>query len=83
MDYKIFNDMFYGCYEANHSKRYKWQCKNFETFQEATEYTIDPSNKDKRICGLTALICIKKIFPNILHKPIIKYNLISSKIDIV
>ena len=81
MDYKIFNDMFYGCYEANYSKRYKWQCKNFETFQEATEYATDSSNKDKRIDGLTAIIGIKKIIPNILHKPIIKFNLISSKID--
>jgi hypothetical protein len=70
-EYK-YNDIFYGCYQGNHEKQYKWQCKMFETPQDATNYTYTP---DKQPQSVTVLIPINKYVPIVFHNYLIKKSI--------
>ena len=40
---------FYGCYQTNYEKLYIWQCKKFQTEEEASNYSIQKSNTNGKL----------------------------------
>ncbi len=67
---------------GSHEKRYRWQCKKFDTVSEATDFAI----QSRREIPITLMINVPNYIPSFLHpyllcKAIQKSML--SKIDIV
>ena len=67
------NNIFYGCYQGNYEKRYKWQCKKFNTEKEATAYAVSSDNNHPN--NLTILIPINKYCPTVFHRYLIKQGI--------
>jgi hypothetical protein len=61
------NFWHYGCYQGNYEKRYKWQCKKFNSEREATTYVDDNNEKDGIKDGFTLHMSINKIYPEFSH----------------
>ena len=66
---QISNYRFYGCYQGNYQKHYRWQCKAFSTSDEATQYT---HNQTRDTTSLSILVPINKKIPIMCDKYIIK-----------
>jgi hypothetical protein len=70
------NQIFYGCYQSNYKKHYKWQCRQFTDEASATNYTMA---SDKSKDGKTILIPINNNIPKILHKLILRQEIIKNE----
>ncbi len=78
MDYQRYR--FYGCYQGNYEKQYRWQCKSFSNPDDASSYT-QKSTRDTS--SLSLLIPINKNIPTICDKMIIKSHINQiNKVDI-
>lgn len=71
--------IFYGCYQGNYEKMYKWQCKAFDNPHDATRYTLD----NKTHCGPSLLLQVSEYMPKAFHKIALENKIKNiSKIDI-
>ena len=59
------NSWYYGCYLGNHEKKFRWECKKFESDTQATEYATQ--QRDQSGLGPTLLIDVPKYCPEFLH----------------
>jgi hypothetical protein len=55
--------VFYGCYQGNYEKMYRWQCKAFDNPNDATRYTLD----NKIGASPSLLLEVNNNIPKILH----------------
>lgn len=71
--------IFYGCYQGNYEKMYKWQCKAFNNPHDATQYTLDNNISS----GPSLLLDVNKNIPNIFHSFIVQKKIKQmTKVDI-
>jgi hypothetical protein len=60
---------FYGCYQGDYEKLYRWQCKAFQTQFEANNYT---NNVTRDTTSLSVVIPINNNIPNICDRLIVQ-----------
>jgi len=74
------NEWIYGCYQANYQKMYRWQCKRFDTENDASEFCLKNANHQ-----LSFVMSGSKWIPESLHpwyiENAIRTNL--NKVDIL
>jgi hypothetical protein len=71
--------IFYGCYQGNYEKKYKWQCKAFDNPHDATRYTLDNNTHSRP----SLLLQVSEYMPNAFHKIALENKIKNiSKIDI-
>jgi hypothetical protein len=71
---------FYGCYQGNYEKNYRWQCKEFADHISATHHTQHATRDSTNI---TLLIPINNNIPKVCDKMIITNHIRKiNKVDI-
>ena len=71
---------FYGCYQGNYEKHYRWQCKAFSNHYDATLYT---QHSTRDTLSISLLIPINKNIPTICDNMIIRGHINQiNKVDI-
>jgi hypothetical protein len=66
MSEEIDGRTYYGCYMGNHEKFYRWQCKPFNSENEATKFSVEKGNKYNS--PFTLLVSVESYVPEIMHE---------------